>query len=134
MGDVVYLTRDQILQANDTIFKEVVVPEWGGTVRVKGLTGVERDKFESGLIERQGKKTIFKLDNIKARLVALSVVDETGKRLFREEDVLALGRKSAKALNRIADVCRELSGITDEDLEDYEKNCDKTTGDDLPTD
>ena len=50
-----YLTRDEILQAQDIQFEDVKVPEWNGTVRVRGLTGVERDALEASLIEGKGK-------------------------------------------------------------------------------
>ena len=44
------LTRDQILQANDLVTETVEVPEWGGSVFVKSLTGVERDQFEAAIV------------------------------------------------------------------------------------
>ena len=49
-----YLTRDAILQATDLTFEDVAVPEWGGVVRVRGLTGTERDAFEASVVGRQG--------------------------------------------------------------------------------
>jgi len=40
------LTRDEILKAEDIQYETVPVPEWapGGTVRVKTLSGEERDE------------------------------------------------------------------------------------------
>ena len=37
------LSKDQILGAVDFSFVEVEVPEWGGTVRIRGLSAAERD-------------------------------------------------------------------------------------------
>jgi hypothetical protein len=42
-----YLTRDAILQAPDLQGEDVAVPEWGGTVRVRGLSGAQRDAYEA---------------------------------------------------------------------------------------
>jgi hypothetical protein len=116
------LTRDKILQANDIVTEEVMIPEWGDSVLVRGLTGLERDKFEESVLEQRGKVTRVKLQNARARLVMLSTVDAEGKQLFGVEDVAALGQKNAAALDRIYDVAARLSGITDEDMEELAKN------------
>lgn len=108
------LGRDAILGATDLPSVDVEVPEWGGTVRVRMLTGGERDAFEAGTITRHGKKVEQNLVNIRARLVALCAVDEKGERLFGEGDVEALARKSAAALNRVFEAARLLNGLTEE--------------------
>lgn len=116
------LTREQILQANDIITEEVPVPEWGASVLVRGMTGAERDDFEASVLEQRGQKFHVKLKNARARLVALTVVDETGQRIFSDDDVAALGKKNAAALNRVYEVAARLSGITDEDVDELAKN------------
>jgi len=116
------LTRDQILTADDILSEVVPVPEWGGEVRVRGLTGAERDRYEASLIEIQGKRRQLKLHNVRARLVSLAAVDEEGRRLFDDRDVEALGKKSAAALERVASAAQRLSGLTDADVEELAKN------------
>ena len=122
-----YLSRDTILQREDIVTEDVDVPEWGGTVRVRGMSGVERDKFESGLIQQPAangrrrkpqEQQQTNMDNVRAKLCAWCCVDEQGGRLFAESDVQALGGKSAAALARIFDVATRLSGITDEDVDE----------------
>lgn len=93
------LSRESILTANDLQTTDVDVPEWGGTVRVRSLTGTVRDLFGRSLIGEDGKAN-GKLYNIK--LVAVSAVDEQGVPLFTLEDVEILGTKSAPALERVA--------------------------------
>lgn len=117
-----YLTREQILECVDLQYEDVAVPEWGGTVRVRGLTGAERDAFESSFVQQQGTKTTFDMQNMRAKLVAMAVVDENGERLFSDRDVAALGRKSGAALQRVFEVAQRLSGLTDEDIDELEKN------------
>ncbi|GGM14335.1 hypothetical protein [Micromonospora yangpuensis] len=112
------LNRDQILAVDDSTWEDVEVPEWGGTVRVKGMSGTERDKFEAGSLKGKGKNRDVNLANLRARLVAASVVDEHGQPVFRPYDVEALGRKSAAALGRVYDVAQRLAGLTDEDVDE----------------
>ena len=125
------LSREEILGANDLPTEDVEVPEWGGSVRVRTLTGTERDEFESSTITmkkvKKGKRTVTEsapnLRNIRAKLVARSIVKEDGTLMFpNSEDVFVLGEKSAAALDRVYEVSARLSKITDEDIEELEKN------------
>ena len=102
--------------------EDVEVPEWGGTVRVRGMTGTERDKFEAAVVEMKGKKTTMNMENFRARLAAKTIIDEDGKRLFHDSHIKALGAKSATALQRVFDVAQRLSGFSDEDVEELAKN------------
>lgn len=109
-----FLTRDEILGAVDLKVVEVAVPEWGGTVRVSMMTGTERDAFESETVVRKGKRVEVNMVNMRARLVARTVVDEKGGRVFSDGDVEALAAKSASALNRVFEAARVLNGLTEE--------------------
>ena len=117
-----FLSRDEILQAQDLPTEDVPVPEWGGICRVRGLTGAERDAFEQSIVEQRGKDTRMNLRNIRAKLVAMCVVDEEGNRVFRDEDAELLGKKSAAALNRVFEVAQRLSGLRPEDVEELAGN------------
>lgn len=116
------LTRDAILAADDLSFEDVPVPEWGGTVRVRTLSGTERDAFEASIVEQRGKKSSVDMRNIRAKLAARTIVDEDGKRLFSERDVELLGAKSASALQRVFEVAQRLNGLSDGDVEELVKN------------
>lgn len=112
--DMGLLGRDAILAANDLPSLDVDVPEWGGTVRVRMLTGAERDAFEASTVVQKGKDIRTNLVNLRARLVALCVVGDDGQRLFTEADAEALGQKSAAALNRVFTAAQTLNGLTEE--------------------
>jgi len=116
------LGREAILQIQDLPTERVFVPEWQGEVIVRALTGAERDAFEQSIVEQRGKSTRMNLKNIRAKLVALTVVDEDGKRVFSDEDAELLGRKSAAALNRVFEVAQRLSGLRPEDVEELAGN------------
>ena len=96
-----FLTRDEILGAVDLKVVEVAVPEWGGTVRVSMMTGTERDAFEAETVVRKGKRVEVNMVNMRARLVARTVVDEKGARVFSDGDVEALAAKSPQSLHLI---------------------------------
>lgn len=117
-----FLSREDILAIDDLPYEDVEVPEWGGVVRVRALTGAERDAYEASIVRRKGNKTELNPENMRAKLVALCVVDEQGNRLFTDKDIELLGRKSAAALDRVFEVAQRLSGLRPEDMEEIEKN------------
>lgn len=116
------LSKADILQAQDIKTESVDVPEWGGQVIVRALDGTERDALEASMIQGKGKNAQVNLTNLRAKLVARSLVDEHGARLFEDGDIPALAKKSASALNRVYEVAQRLSGITQEDVDDLTKN------------
>lgn len=115
------LSRDQLLAATTLPRETVPVPELGGEVCVRGLTGAERDQFEQEMLATRGKKTSMNLANIRARLVTLAAVDEAGARLFTPADVEALGLVRADVLDRLFAVAQRLSGLRDNDVEELGK-------------
>lgn len=113
------LNRDAILSKNSLRHEDVEVPEWGGVVRVREMTGAERDAWEQSLVGARGRVNI---ENVRARLVARTVVNDAGGRLFSDADADALGALSAVALERVAKVAQRLNRLTEEDLEDAKGN------------
>lgn len=113
------LSRDAVFSATDFTWEDVEVPEWGGIVRVRSLSGKERDEYVTQMYAQNSKgKVRANLTNLTARLVVLCCIDEQNNQLFEPEDVHALGRRNAAALARIFDVAQRLSGLTDEDVEE----------------
>ncbi|MFE0101152.1 hypothetical protein [Streptomyces sp. NPDC059009] len=112
------LSRDQILKVDDLKTEDVDVPEWGGSVRLRMLTGAERDSFEQSMIDTRGGKQKTNLANFRARLIARCVVTDTGERMFSPPDIDALGRKSAAALGRLFDACQRMNGFSAADVEE----------------
>lgn len=107
--------KDQILGIVDVAVEPVTVPEWGGmTVRVRGLTGQERDAFEDSMtkVKSNGKGVSINSTNFRARFLVLAIVDEEGNRVFTDAEAPILGTKSAAAINRLYDVAARLSGMS----------------------
>jgi len=119
-----FLGRDSILNAPDLTTEDVEVPEWGGWVRVRALSGKERDIFEASVTGTHKKNKRMNLDNVRARLVQMTIVGEDGQPLFKRSDIEALGKKSAAALDRVFEVATRLSGISEADVDELTENFD----------
>jgi hypothetical protein len=98
----------------------VEVPEWGGSVNVRTLTGTERDEFEQSFVQQDGKSR--NLRNFRAKLCARAMVDDDGEPMFTAKDVDALGKKNGRALDRVFDVAQQLAGLSEKDVDELVKN------------
>lgn len=131
------LSREDILNVIDVKTELVEVKEWGGSVYVRGMTAGERDKWEASLYSTQKRGNSFEVvahrDNIRAKFVAASVVDEKGKLIFTTGDIEALTKKSAAPMDRLFAVAQRLSGMSNEDVEELEKNSTSGQTDTFPT-
>jgi hypothetical protein len=114
----VFLSKEDILNSPDLPTEEVYVKEWKTAILVRGMTSEERDKWESTTF-KDGK---VQFDNLRAKLVSLCVIDKEGTRLFTDTDIPKLGKKNAKAINKLFIVAQKLSGIGQEDLDELIKN------------
>ncbi len=112
------LKRSAILKAQDIKTVPVPCPEWAtdgdDVVLVRGWSGEQRDRFEISL----GTPEKRNFENLRAKTVADSCVDDDGNLLFSPEDVEALGKKSAIPLDRLFAVARILNGMSDQDIEE----------------
>ena len=117
------LTKDQILESGDLTITTVDVPEWGGSVGVRSMTGTDRDAFEASMVttDAAGNRRPD-MTNFRTKLVALTVVDGDGNLMFSAEDMPALGRKSAAALERVFVAAQKLNGLADDSVEVAAKN------------
>jgi len=116
------LTKTQILEANDLTTKKVAVSEWGGDVMIRTMTGTERDAFEISLFDSKGNSMKTNMTNMRAKLLAQCLVGEDGNKIFDEKEIIKLGSKSAKILDRLYTIARDLNGIGAEDEEELVKN------------
>jgi hypothetical protein len=103
-----YLTRDQILSAEDLPTEDVDVPEWGGHILLRVMPGIDREEFEGSVLEDRDDKSTREF---RTKLVAFCAVDDKGERLFTLEHVERLGKKNGKVLDRLADVCLRINGM-----------------------
>jgi len=115
-------TRDSILAAKDLNPVKVDVPEWNCTLYLRMLTGTERDAFEALFVDIRTGRQRSVPDNVRSRLLVQVVSDAQGNRLFVDNEILALGAKSAAVLDRLFTIACAMNGLSERDVEDLEKN------------
>lgn len=113
------LSKDQITAADDRQWEDVFVKEWGGDVRVLGMSGTDRNAYQSSMIVlgTNGKPQRVNLNDQLAKLVAKCLVGEDFQRLYTDKEIAALGKKNGAVLDRLADVAKRLSGLDDKAVE-----------------
>ncbi len=118
------LKKSEILTSQDIPSEIIEVPEWGGQVYVTGLSGTERDYFEKMVTQMRRPGVVnYDTSNIRAKLCSLGIKDQdTGKRMFDDDEIDALGKKSRSALDRVAAAIQRLSAISQEDVDKLAKN------------
>jgi len=105
------LSKAAILAAKDTKLSEALpVPEWGGEVYIKTLSGTERDAFEDAYAEN-------KMKAFRCRFLVLTLSDDKGQRLFADGDVGDLGSKSSVVINRLFEAAWKHNAFTNEAVE-----------------
>lgn len=121
-ADADYATADELLTATEIRVEEIYLPEIRKKVRIRALTGRERDAYEQSMIVGKGPNQTTNTRNARAKLAALTLVDAQGRRLYDDRDAAKLGNLPAIVLERIFDRARKLSGITTEDLDELTGN------------
>jgi hypothetical protein len=124
-----YLSREAILDADDKRYAEVDCPEWGGTVRIRSISGRQRDEYEQSLIQQNGRDRQMNLRNARAKLIVLCAVGEDGRPLFTADDLRQLSAKSAKPLDRLFTECQKVVGLSDDDVKSLTENFGATPDD-----
>ena len=112
------LSKDDIFKADDLPTKDMDIPEWGGTLTIRTLTGAERDEWESAFVNQD------KIDirGLKSRLVQLTTMNGDGQQMFTKADLQKINSKSASVIDRIFQVSQRLSGLTKEAAEELVEN------------
>lgn len=114
-----FLTKEQILAADDLAVEEVDIPQWGGKVRIRTLTAGERDEFELDVFGSGEKPN---LRDMRAKLLALTLIDPQGERLFAYDEVVKLTKKSAAVMDMLFDKAQALNRMSRESVVEAEKN------------
>ena len=117
------LTREALVTAAESggvPTERIAVPELAadGYVIVRGMTGWERDAWERSLVKGRGKRRDIDTENVRARLAVRCLVDDTGARIFRDDEAGVLGKLRVDVLQRIFEVAQKLSGVSDEDIDE----------------
>lgn len=116
------LSKEQILTANDLTHEDIEVPEWGGRVRVRMMTGTERDQFEEEVFQVKGKDVRQNLKNFRTRLLVRTIINEDGSRMFTDKEIEILGQKAARPIDTVFAAAQRINGMGAKDVEEMTKN------------
>jgi len=110
------LSKEQILShAGEVDTRDVPIPKWGGSVKVRAVTIREWEIHQSRMARigddesKQGKAN--------AMLLARCIVDDSKRRVFEDADVNQIAELGAGDVVKLTNAVIELSGLTD-DAED----------------
>ena len=115
------LSKNEIFAVKDVDIHEVEVPEWGGSILLRGMTGEQRNNYEHWA-HTQSKETVPDYRGIRERLIMSCAIDENGEALFTEDDLQQLAAKNSEVIDRLHEKCRELCGMDQDAVEDAAKN------------
>ncbi len=116
------LSKNQIIAAKDSQPIEVEVPEWGGSILLRPMTGTARNDYEFWAASEHSKNGQSDFRGIRERLIIAHAVDDQGESLFSLDDLEQLSAKNAEVIDRLHNECQKLSGLTAEAVDDAAKN------------
>lgn len=118
--------REKILAASDIKEEEVVIPDWGVTVLVRGMSAAQRVKFLEVAVKDRVRAHAF--------IFGECILDPaTRKPIFEPADRDELMRKSSVALDAILIRIQMLSGTDPDAWAALEKNLKAGESDTLPS-
>jgi len=98
-----YLSADAVLAAPDIVTEDFEVPEWGGTIKVKGLS--VHDLNEANRLATVGGEV--DAEKITCMVLVFGCVEPQ----FTPDQAGALAKKSAKVVNEVGAAIFRLSGV-----------------------
>ncbi len=128
-----YLSRDQVLRADDLEREEVEVPEWGGKILCRCLTALERSELrelsiadhsveDSYVVTLNDGREIRLRKDYDTHVVVRGTIEQDGSQKFELEDVELLNRKNPKVIERISAVIGRLSALDEEHVDELGKD------------
>jgi hypothetical protein len=126
------LTIEQILEAKEDKVAEVPVPEWGGTVFVRQLSGLESVNLAGSLRNIEGDETAIARERLVGALAAY-LCDANGASLATMDQARVIAGKSALAVNRIVMAGHKLNALDEQAIDTSAKNSEPSRADISPT-
>lgn len=128
------LSREQIRERIQLPTEDVYVPEWGDTVRLRGLTAHEASEFQFGQLSMNGQQPtvdLKKMRGVQTGLVARTAVDESGDALFTEKE---WGKMPATVVELLFHAAQKLCGFSKEAVDEMAGKSETTPPDDSDSD
>jgi hypothetical protein len=110
------VTRDSIFAtAKEMPFACVMVPEWGGGVRVYSMTASQRDEFDRETTRRKKKKLAL---CVRERLLIAAVRGDDGQPLFAADDEQRLAELPVGVAEKVFISAAKMNGFIVEEDDD----------------
>lgn len=114
------LLKEDIINRDDRTLTKINVPEWGGHIYIRPLSGIERVAYEESVAalpkdEKNGIQVI-------TRFLAMVLTDSKGDRLFSENDHNELAKKRWDVIMRIFNKAGRINAIDEKSIDELEKN------------
>jgi hypothetical protein len=106
------IDKAAILAAQDIQTKDVEMPEWGGSVRVRELSATDILGFWDACRDAEGDVV---RERVQPALLVRAIVGADGTALFSDADISGLMAKSAAAVTRLFIAAKKLNGIGQEE-------------------
>jgi hypothetical protein len=119
MAGITGLTADAIRAARDFKIEALEVPAWGGTVFVRSLTLRDARVFQE--VSAAAVSGTFNATDM-VKIVAVSLCDEGGARLFTDAEIEDLAAKDLDAIRLVFDKAVQVIGLTKGGVEDEKKD------------
>ena len=111
--------RDRILAVDDSQREQLVVPEWGMTIEIRGMSGASRASITQDAADNNGTINFGKM---MPEIIVGCVFDpETGEQVFTADDRALVMEKSGAALDKIVTLAMALSGFGEKAVDDAGK-------------
>lgn len=101
--------------------KPETVTAFGRKLYIRRMPSTERDEWEASLVQKKNKGAMD-LRNLRARLVVKVLVDGNGRRVFRDDQAAALGKKDSFDLDVLFKTAQRLNAVSDDDLRELAGN------------
>jgi hypothetical protein len=104
-------TRELFLAPPKPRYTDFPLPVSNLTVRIRSLTELERTQFENSRYGRDGKLIPGRLEDTKARLICLCLVDAAGGQLLKTGDEQAVLQMDSADTGALYDACWDHVGF-----------------------
>ena len=106
------MDRESFLNRIKPRMKSITIPEWGESIFVRSMSGVELDQYIS---ENAGKS----VDNtaVKIGLLMRTVCNDQGEPMFVKGDEERLNQVDGMVLNRLFNAARKLNPVNDDEVD-----------------
>lgn len=117
------LDATALLAAGRLEVQRIVVPELGGAVYIRSLSGYEFEEYEKALARQQDD-----VINARARLLVMCLCDAKGALQFGPADIKKIGQLPAAVVLRLFMACRKLNKLDVDSIKELAKNCETGLG------